>query len=172
MNDSFQESSLSRFFVGELTWNYGYLCAAMLIFSAIQRHFIYKGINQDTRIQGLTNFQYFWLMPNIKWTSNCFDDTSLFLSIRHCSDSDVYFVLFFILKQVCITSLGTQHLASNKEEVFRGPRTDYFTQIGTFCYFLLQLQAYTIYFCIFKVKIISQYNLSYTCVGLYDIFVT
>jgi hypothetical protein len=66
MNDSFQESSLSRFFVGELTWNYGYLLAATLIFSAIQRHFIYKGINQDTRIHGLTNFQNIWLMPNIK----------------------------------------------------------------------------------------------------------
>ena len=84
----------------------------------------------------------------------------------HCSDSEVLFVLFFILLQVCITGLGTQHLAYNGEEVFREPRTDYYTQIGTFCCFLLQLQAYTIYFCIFKVKIISQYNPSYTCVGL------
>lgn len=56
MNNSFLESSLSRFFVGELTWNLVFLCVATPIFSAIQRHFIYKGKYQYSRIQELTNF--------------------------------------------------------------------------------------------------------------------
>ena len=64
MNNSFQESSLSGFFVGELlTWSFGFLCVATPTFSAIQRHFIYKGKHQDTRIPGLTNFQNYYVMP-------------------------------------------------------------------------------------------------------------